>query len=344
MTDEEQPTATEYTAALERLAVAIAIDFHANSPNRLRTWRESNPGFLDRFKNAWGTTLDAVELLIADSIGFGSRFNERHRPQAALDHDYRFEAIVRLHGKACQVALECLALLRAGLPAGAMARWRTLHETTVVALLLAKTAPEVSRRYLLHVSIAAHKIGKEFSKHREKLRHEAPSPQELAELAAQVEALKLEFGDDFVKSDYGWCADVLANKRPSMFAIEDFVGLGHWHPLYVSACIPVHAASRSLSTNLGAPDGEHLRSIVCGFSMLGIDTAGGMVLHSLSKVTSALFVTREDEDPSFFATEYGVLRYLGERVAEVERMLVEVGKRLGSLGSKNQADDSSPPA
>ncbi|WP_217430933.1 DUF5677 domain-containing protein [Sphingomonas bacterium] len=54
------------------------------------------------------------------------------------------DTMLHLHARACQVVFEIITLMENGLADGAMARWRTLHEITVVATILAEHGEELA--------------------------------------------------------------------------------------------------------------------------------------------------------------------------------------------------------
>ena len=70
------------------------------------------------------------------------------------EHEEAPESVRRAEFEVCRraagVAHEVLALLRAGFPDGAHARWRTLYELAVVAHVLAAGNRGTASRYLAH--------------------------------------------------------------------------------------------------------------------------------------------------------------------------------------------------
>ena len=80
----------------------------------------------------------------------GESFNVADRPAAVDDQDHRFEALVLVHARACLVVSEIHALLRTGHAYDARARWRTLHELSVVASVLGEGDGALANRFLVH--------------------------------------------------------------------------------------------------------------------------------------------------------------------------------------------------
>lgn len=84
----------------------------------------------------WGKALDSLEVVYVAALEAGADFNDRQRAGAAEDGDLVFEALVGLHARACVAASEVSSLLRTGHAAGALARWRTLHECAVISSVI----------------------------------------------------------------------------------------------------------------------------------------------------------------------------------------------------------------
>ena len=93
--------------------------------------RADRRGFEERLIEIWRKPIDLLELFISLAAEAGTDFNREFRHGAVRADDPIFEALTRLHGRACQVAKEILVLLRSGYADGAHARWRTLHEIAV---------------------------------------------------------------------------------------------------------------------------------------------------------------------------------------------------------------------
>ena len=121
--------------------------------------------FEERLVAMWRRPLDLLDLFIHLSTEAGSDFNSAFRKDAAGSGDAVFEALIRMHGRACQVAREILTLLRAGFADGAHARWRTLHELAIVACVISEAGPDLAERYLRHDTVERYKLACQHQKH-----------------------------------------------------------------------------------------------------------------------------------------------------------------------------------
>src|SRR5208282_6072349 len=79
--------------------------------------------------------------------------------------DFAFEVLTRLHARSCQIASEVLSLLLAGHADGAMARWRSLHEISVVCSFISKHGNELAERYLLHQCVESYKAAAQYQEY-----------------------------------------------------------------------------------------------------------------------------------------------------------------------------------
>ena len=127
------------------------------------------------------------------------------------------EAVRRAQFEVCRraagVAHEVLALLRAGFPDGAHARWRTLYELAVVAHVLASGNRGTASRYLAHRMLVAHdRIGDLV---------EDPA------LSTEAAKIRRRFTVPF-KGDYGWACELsgrrLSVSHPRLHHLERLVG------------------------------------------------------------------------------------------------------------------------
>lgn len=166
-----------------------------------------------------------------------------------VEYDAAPESVRRAEFEVCRratgVAHEVLALLRAGFPDGAHARWRTLYELAVVAHVLASGNRGTASRYLAHRVLLAHdRIGDLV---------EAPG------LARDVARIKRRFAVPF-KGDYGWACELsvrrLSVDHPRLHHLERLAGhnTARLKDLKRLAQHHVHAGSLGNVLAKGSPD------------------------------------------------------------------------------------------
>ena len=216
---------------------------------------EYRTGFESRLRETWGEALDLFEVFQVICLEAGESFLQRHRAEAEAADDHVFEALTRIHARACLVAGEVLALLRSGYPSGAHARWRTIHELAVVAVFIQEHGSETARRYLLHDAIQAHKAALAYRTHSEALGFEPLTDEEFEPIQERRDALVAEFGTDFADW-YGWAAEALGRPARTFSAIEEAVDMSHMRAHYGMASHAVHPNIHGSLFDLGLVSGR----------------------------------------------------------------------------------------
>src|SRR5260221_4749251 len=181
-------------------------DLIARAPQMLAERRAERIGFQARLYARWREAFDLYEVACVVAQEAGARFVAKHQAQAAQEHDIAFGVLTRLHGRACLIASEVYSLLRAGQATAAMARWRSLHEVSVVCYLIPEYyKSSLAQRYLDHEVVESLKALNEYESYRERLGAEPLEPDLKQRLQDRLTALSRPevYGPTF-KNDYGW--------------------------------------------------------------------------------------------------------------------------------------------
>ena len=155
----------EYIAKVEKIAPEIIevmtspilAGVKNDMPSILKAHQKEMKGFEKRLHKEWKKPLDLLETFVILALESGADFNHKFRTEEAEAQNHVFDVLTRLHARACQIAFEVLVLLKNGFADGAHARWRSLHEVTVVASFIKTHGDEVAERYLLHDNIESYK-------------------------------------------------------------------------------------------------------------------------------------------------------------------------------------------
>ena len=166
-------------AISKELGDNLLNDWKKQAPVLLKKDRNNLSRFRSKLNIHWGKALDLLEMLLSISFDIGADFNNRYRPDASKNSDYKFEALTRLHSRGCQVGQEILTLLRGGYADGAHARWRTLHELSVVAYSLSSKGNDLAERYLRHSEITNYSEALQYQEHCKSLNYEPLEDHEL---------------------------------------------------------------------------------------------------------------------------------------------------------------------
>jgi hypothetical protein len=198
-----------------------------------------------------------------------------------------------LNAAALAVASEILLLLKHGYPAGAEARWRTLHEYCVTARLLSKRGQTLSRRYLDSRFPELQARLKDGSLMSSQARRSATGKALAAEIEARAADALHRHGSELARQ-YGWAYPVVKKRRITFRDLEAAAGAARRRPAYRASSHRVHASrTGSLSTLLVSGAGRlFVGRHFDGFATPGIrtvwsvDEVVGLVLREARRITS----------------------------------------------------------
>jgi hypothetical protein len=205
-----------------------------------------------------------------------------------------------MHARACRIAEEVLALLKAGFGQAALARWRVLHEVAVVSSFIAEHDQNTAERYLLHEHIEAWRGMQELQAKASRLNVEPFTGDELREAEEVFDELAARYGKKYV-TPYGWAQKELVlhdpkyeKERVTFSAIEAAVSLDHLRPYYRMASHGTHANPKGIlfTPDLmeGAPE-----VLLAGPGSTGFADPGQCALISLNQVTATLLHYKKGE-------------------------------------------------
>jgi hypothetical protein len=263
---------------------AIMDDLMVAGLDALKDQHAISSGFVKRNLVRWKKGFDLLDLHISVCTELGSEFNTKHRPEAAKNENYVFEAVVALHANACLIASEILCLLKNGYPDGAHARWRALHEVSVTAFFLCKHGNDSAKRFLDYKYIESYKSMVMVNTYESRLQISAFTEFEVAEAKQFRDELISKYGPDF-KEGYGWAAPFLEIRKPNFAQIESDVKMDHMRPYYKWASQNVHASNLGISNKLGKIEAKE-DLLLAGQSNSGMTDPAHATALSLMQVTS----------------------------------------------------------
>jgi hypothetical protein len=224
-------------------------------------------------------------MLLAVSREFGELANASFRSSEDHETPVLADVLLRLHARACQVTDEVACLLAAGFSDGAMARWRTLHEIAAVALFLREQGEAVAQRYVDHEVIESARAARDYDECRERLGYEPIAEVELVEIHEAHEKAVANYGPSF-DGPYGWAADALRLKKPTLKDVRAAAGIDHMRSHYRLASHNVHANPKGVFVKLGLLGDSGV--LLAGPSNAGLSEPGQNAAISLTQVCSAL--------------------------------------------------------
>jgi hypothetical protein len=244
----------------------------------------------------WGKALDLFMMLVVAAEELGGEFDKKHRPPDDEPFDPVYDALLGLHARACRTALEVYHLLSDGLPKGALARTRTLHEIAVTAMVIADYGrriehPDLADRFLDHEAVATYKEAVTYQLNCETLGYEPFSDEEMADMKALRDTVVAKYGSAY-KEQYGWAAGLDKPTAPTFRDLEKLAKVSHLRGHYSWASHEVHSDAKGLVLNLSTWGDTVYRET--SYSNDGLADPGHMALISLQQSTVSLLFSPED--------------------------------------------------
>lgn len=265
----------------------IVLDrFAEDAPEILNEYKEAEASFIQGNYKRWSVGFDLIEIYLNISHQIGESINTEFRPSAAENGNFIFEATIALHARSLLVAREIFWLLKGGFADGALGRWRTLHEISVVVVLLSENDPIISRRYLLHRQIQNYKSMMTYVEYQESANLTPLQDDALSKAKEAYDKILEEHGEE-MRHDWGWASSALSCKRPTFRQIEKHVGLDDWRPRYRWSSQDTHAGHRPIEAMLGTAESQQ-PFLLTGPSDSGLTDPAQMMAASLHTVSDIL--------------------------------------------------------
>lgn len=277
----------------------ILSSLREKMPVMLKTHKKTIRKFEKRLHEDWKKPFNLFEVFLILAIEAGDEFNSEFRKEESEAENYIFEALTRLHARACQVASEIFVLIKSGFADGAHARWRSLHEIAVVASFIKTHGNEVAERYLLHNNIELYRAATLYLKHYESLGMEPIPPDEYDSIKTRRDKLIERFEDSY-KNNYGWASKVLGKKNPNFLDIEENSRLDHLRPYYKLASHNVHANPKGIMFKLGLFE-KTQNILLAGPSNFGFTDPAQGTVFSLGLITVTLITLKPTVDNIVFS-------------------------------------------
>jgi len=293
----------------------VADAWQRDSRRYLSRQRRYERHFRRQLTKDYGGGLDLLRTFIALSADLGQIY------QGSVDLEDRdphaLEVSIRLHARACRVALEVHSLLTAGLPNAAIARTRTLHEISVVSTLIADhedSHPDLAERYFLHDAVLNRSDARVYQDVAAGLGLEQFEDDFIESTNSIADDLIGKYGPPY-KKPYGWAAHLIGNPDPKFDQLEKAAGLEYLRGHYKWATREVHADSKGLRLNT-IERGDVIMHLA-GATNLGLVEPAGMCLRALHSVNVNLVLSKNSSHPS-----HGLYcAALSELISRVEALL-----------------------
>ena len=239
LTNDELEAVTEQAVQSSLAAVFEIMPgvLEKSSGKTVRTGRKLQRGFEQRCYRRWRKAFELYDVIRGVAAEIGEKHVQEYLAASEEGGDYIFNALSHLHPRMLLVASEVDALLRTGFPDGALARWRTLHEISVVATFIAQSDQDTAKRYLASFQFNAYRAANQFNRYADRAQLTPFLAEEIEAMGSACEALKKDLGRS-IGRDFDWAKEVVPKDRPSLLDLEEATGLDHWSEL-CSVSVPV---------------------------------------------------------------------------------------------------------
>jgi hypothetical protein len=275
-----------------RTAKSVLKTLKSRWPNEHTLQEADLSVFRERLEERWGKPLDQLRMLLTMSREWCQEASERESARKKIKQEQVPELLVRFLVRGCQVTDEIICLLENGFADGAMARWRTLHEITVVAAVIAEHGESIAERYVAHQAVESKRAMDKYLACYEQLGYKPLPLREQKKILQNYDKAVAHYGKPF-QSDYGWAASHLKNDRPTFADLEVAAGRAEMRAHYQMGNDNVHAGIKSMFIRLGLL--EDYSGLLSGRSNAGLAEPGQNAAHTLTQLSARVCLT----EPSF---------------------------------------------
>lgn len=277
---------------------------------------EDRSAFRANLEKRWGKPLGMLRMLLTIAREFGAEIAKFRPP----DESHLNNVLLRLHVRACQVTAEVITLLENGFADGAMARWRTLHEISIVMALMSAHGEKLAERYIAHRFVEA-KHGKDrYESCYELLGYQPLNPTECREIEKEYQLVIKTYGKSF-REHYGW-ADGYVPRRSGRLGLGELEAAAERTMMashYNLASHNVHAGPQALFFRLGLMDET---SLLAGASNAGLTEPGQNTAVSLA--STSIMLVRDCVNVETVIT----MKMLVQLMNEIPRAFAKAGQKL----------------
>lgn len=246
-----------------------------------------NDRFIANLNLRWFESFDLLSLINILSYEIGENVAANGAIYHTESKKNTFKVLLKLHARSIRTAKEILVLMKNGFADGALARWRTLHELSVIFLFISKNGEEVAQRYSDYYIVEQSKELAAYNSTAHYLDFEKISEEDQTRIADSLTSLKQKYGEDFIK-EYGWARNIIHSRKIYFTDLEKLVELDFLHAFYKWACNPIHAGMKASLFSLGNLNEPEMLFSLAGASNVGFTDPGQLTAYSLLQINKAL--------------------------------------------------------
>lgn len=291
--------------------------------------RKQDKKFNKFLYKCWKKPIDYLETLIEIAEEKAISFSETFYEQAIEDNNFLFFALQSIHARSLLISRECLTLLKNGYPDGALSRWRTLYELSVIGeFLYTKQNQDLCERYICYQYVQEYEDEKAFRKEGNK----NYTDEAFDTLKSNYDNLLKEFGKDFVKTySYGWASNFLSKPKVSFKDLVQNTSKQKLYYYYKLSSTYIHGNHKANDQSLGIiPNLEKVH--LTGSSNYGLSIPMQNVAISLTQISTHFFLTYSNLDVTI--TIFTMHHLLNELIPEACKTQKEIESKQYKLQEK----------
>lgn len=196
-------------------------------------------------------------------------------------------ALLRIHEQSCKIYHEATLLLENGSASGAMARWRTLFEFSVIAAVLVKY-PDLAKKYIYYSKVSDYKYVKKIHDYKDQLNLKYYNMDAFSDIEKEYKEVIAKYGWTG-KNPYEWAINEDI-KAANLFELSKAVGREHMYAYVDEAHMYNHPSPRYLMHDLGktpTQSKDHNRYL---FSPFELELPMQLIVISLHEVNYSCII------------------------------------------------------
>ena len=288
--------------------------------------RYRHEGFVNRLLFSYHDAFTAADIFLEKCLGIARGLYEKKKK-----NDLE-EVLCRLHSRAVLRTNEILTLLKNGFPDGAFASWRSLFETTIVALIIIQEYeqdPKIAERYIKYIAVNQKKQAEVYNEHLDVWMYEKIDDDRISELKKEVEDLKNKYGKNFDK-EYGWFRPA-EQRTYKLDEISKLVRNECMKPYYKLSSSEIHPVPSSLYHKLGLLHGTYNENYLMNGSNIGFVDPAQLTILNLWQVTGIL--------SSMLSSDHFIdIFFLREEVINIAKLFHEAEQKILKEDLKSNAN------
>jgi len=133
---------------LKNMATQQAEEFETIMYENVMIQNNQRDLFLASLWGKWHRGFVAYEAMYLMTVEMIQKYRNEIESDGKNEVEPKYFALLNIHGRACQIFIEILCLLKNGFADGAFARWRSLFELSIYAIFISQNSENVAMEYI----------------------------------------------------------------------------------------------------------------------------------------------------------------------------------------------------